>query len=76
MSFKRYLVPALSLRVCGQFRYNSHICLESQPGIDTQHSKKTQQKMYQYKPLSMPDSSLLTDWCRSQSPSTKSPGWW
>jgi len=26
MSFKRYLVSALSLRVCGQFRHNSHIC--------------------------------------------------
>jgi len=47
MSFKSYLVPALSLRVSGQFRYISHICLESQPGIDTQHSKKTQQKIYQ-----------------------------
>lgn len=47
MCFKRQLAPELSLRVCGQFLYEAHICLESQPGIDTQHSKKTQQKIYQ-----------------------------
>jgi hypothetical protein len=47
MSFKGLLVPELSLGVSGQFIYDSHICLESQPGIDTQHSKKTQQKIYQ-----------------------------